>query len=163
MAASSKNPPCCHEDLNSIFLNAETVLFLHQVNNNNFSKLWKSGQLWDFWISIFLWRVWFLIDLPKKSITCFGHSTNPISEITHTAFSFIAGCLHPDLPERPDCPDGLVADLGARYLSRYDLAPSGIPLLTASQVQGCLLDWITRISRGTKSCLVSVGWQQLFR
>ncbi len=31
MAASSKSPPCTHEDLNSIFLNAETVLFLHQI------------------------------------------------------------------------------------------------------------------------------------
>ena len=31
MAASSKKPPCTHEDTNSIFLNAETVLFLHQI------------------------------------------------------------------------------------------------------------------------------------
>ena len=31
MAASSKNPPCSHEDINSIFLNSETVLFLHQI------------------------------------------------------------------------------------------------------------------------------------
>lgn len=31
MAASSKNPPCNHEDVNSIFLNSETVLFLHQI------------------------------------------------------------------------------------------------------------------------------------
>jgi len=31
MAASSKKPPCLHEDVNSIFLNAETVLFLHQI------------------------------------------------------------------------------------------------------------------------------------
>nr|XP_033332842.1 ras-specific guanine nucleotide-releasing factor 1-like isoform X1 [Megalopta genalis] len=31
MAASSKRPPCCHEDVNSIFLNSETVLFLHQI------------------------------------------------------------------------------------------------------------------------------------
>jgi hypothetical protein len=31
MAASSKNPPCAHEDINSIFLNSETVLFLHQI------------------------------------------------------------------------------------------------------------------------------------
>eukprot|EP00095_Tigriopus_kingsejongensis_P007206 maker-scaffold192_size271026-snap-gene-1.25 protein:Tk07206 transcript:maker-scaffold192_size271026-snap-gene-1.25-mRNA-1 annotation:"ras-specific guanine nucleotide-releasing factor 1-like" len=31
MAASSKNPPCNHEDINSIFLNSETVLFLHQI------------------------------------------------------------------------------------------------------------------------------------
>ncbi|XP_058792111.1 ras-specific guanine nucleotide-releasing factor 2-like isoform X1 [Phymastichus coffea] len=31
MAASSKNPPCSHEDVNSIFLNSETVLFLHQI------------------------------------------------------------------------------------------------------------------------------------
>ncbi|KAJ8955431.1 hypothetical protein NQ318_003529, partial [Aromia moschata] len=31
MAASSKKPPCFHEDVNSIFLNSETVLFLHQI------------------------------------------------------------------------------------------------------------------------------------
>ncbi|XP_014612802.1 PREDICTED: ras-specific guanine nucleotide-releasing factor 2-like [Polistes canadensis] len=31
MAASSKKPPCSHEDVNSIFLNSETVLFLHQI------------------------------------------------------------------------------------------------------------------------------------
>lgn len=31
MAASSKKPPCTHEDVNSIFLNCETVLFLHQI------------------------------------------------------------------------------------------------------------------------------------
>lgn len=31
MAASSKKPPCSHEDVNSIFLNTETVLFLHQI------------------------------------------------------------------------------------------------------------------------------------
>ncbi|KAA0194754.1 hypothetical protein HAZT_HAZT010454 [Hyalella azteca] len=31
MAASSKKPPCNHEDVNSIFLNSETLLFLHQV------------------------------------------------------------------------------------------------------------------------------------
>ena len=43
MAASSKNPPCCHEDLNSIFLNAETVLFLHQVQPSIFIKSWVSN------------------------------------------------------------------------------------------------------------------------
>ena len=31
MAASSKLPPCSHEDVNSIFLNSETLLFLHQI------------------------------------------------------------------------------------------------------------------------------------
>lgn len=31
MAACSKKPPCTHEDVNSIFLNSETVLFLHQI------------------------------------------------------------------------------------------------------------------------------------
>ncbi|XP_037094562.1 ras-specific guanine nucleotide-releasing factor 1-like, partial [Pollicipes pollicipes] len=31
MAASSKMPPCSHEDVNSIFLNSETLLFLHQI------------------------------------------------------------------------------------------------------------------------------------
>ncbi|XP_045030323.1 ras-specific guanine nucleotide-releasing factor 1 isoform X1 [Daphnia magna] len=31
MAASSKKPPCSHEDISSIFLNSETILFLHQI------------------------------------------------------------------------------------------------------------------------------------
>ncbi|XP_076644162.1 ras-specific guanine nucleotide-releasing factor 1 isoform X3 [Halictus rubicundus] len=31
MAASSKKPPCCHEDVNSIFLNSESLLFFHQI------------------------------------------------------------------------------------------------------------------------------------
>ncbi|KAH1030106.1 hypothetical protein HUJ05_003230 [Dendroctonus ponderosae] len=31
MAASSKKPPCTHDDVNSIFLNSETVFFLHQI------------------------------------------------------------------------------------------------------------------------------------
>ena len=31
MAASSKKPPCSHEDVSSIFLNSETILFLHQI------------------------------------------------------------------------------------------------------------------------------------
>lgn len=31
MAASAKRPPCSHEELSSIFLNSETVLFLHQI------------------------------------------------------------------------------------------------------------------------------------
>ena len=31
MAASSKKPPCTHEDINSIFLNSETILFLHKI------------------------------------------------------------------------------------------------------------------------------------
>ena len=31
MAASFKKPPCSHEDVSSIFLNCETILFLHQI------------------------------------------------------------------------------------------------------------------------------------
>ena len=31
MAASSKKPLISHEDVNSIFLNCETILFLHQI------------------------------------------------------------------------------------------------------------------------------------
>ena len=31
MAASSQKPPCNHDEVNSIFLNAETVMFLHQI------------------------------------------------------------------------------------------------------------------------------------
>ncbi|KAL1493112.1 hypothetical protein ABEB36_011238 [Hypothenemus hampei] len=31
MAASSKKPPCTHDDVNSIFLNSDSVFFLHQI------------------------------------------------------------------------------------------------------------------------------------
>ncbi|XP_019615889.1 PREDICTED: ras-specific guanine nucleotide-releasing factor 1-like [Branchiostoma belcheri] len=31
MSASSKKPPITHEDVNSIFLNSETIMFLHQI------------------------------------------------------------------------------------------------------------------------------------
>lgn len=31
MAASSQKPPCSHDELNSIFLNSETIMFLHQI------------------------------------------------------------------------------------------------------------------------------------
>ncbi|KAK8761499.1 hypothetical protein V5799_027232 [Amblyomma americanum] len=31
MAASSQKPPCTHDEVNSIFLNSETLMFLHQI------------------------------------------------------------------------------------------------------------------------------------
>ncbi|XP_010085229.1 PREDICTED: ras-specific guanine nucleotide-releasing factor 1-like, partial [Pterocles gutturalis] len=31
MAASSKKPPITHDDVSSIFLNSETIMFLHQI------------------------------------------------------------------------------------------------------------------------------------
>lgn len=31
MAASSQKPPCTHDEVNSIFLNSETIMFLHQI------------------------------------------------------------------------------------------------------------------------------------
>lgn len=31
MAASSQKPPCTHDDVSSIFLNGETIMFLHQI------------------------------------------------------------------------------------------------------------------------------------
>uniref|UniRef100_UPI0037E8AA5D ras-specific guanine nucleotide-releasing factor 2 isoform X2 n=1 Tax=Semicossyphus pulcher TaxID=241346 RepID=UPI0037E8AA5D len=31
MAASSKKPPICHDDVSSIFLNSETIMFLHEI------------------------------------------------------------------------------------------------------------------------------------
>ncbi|XP_054160727.1 ras-specific guanine nucleotide-releasing factor 1-like [Oppia nitens] len=31
MSASSQKPPCSHDEVNSIFLNSETVMFLHQI------------------------------------------------------------------------------------------------------------------------------------
>ncbi|CAM9812100.1 unnamed protein product [Lampetra planeri] len=31
MAASSKRPPICHDDVSAVFLNSETIMFLHQI------------------------------------------------------------------------------------------------------------------------------------
>ncbi|XP_043192498.1 ras-specific guanine nucleotide-releasing factor 2-like [Amphibalanus amphitrite] len=53
MAASSKLPPCSHEDVNSIFLNSETLLFLHQIFLKGLSARMESwptlvlGDLFD--------------------------------------------------------------------------------------------------------------------
>ncbi|CAH8637131.1 unnamed protein product [Schistosoma haematobium] len=50
MAASSKKPIVSHEDVNSIFLNAEAVLFLHQVfvqGLRNKMENWPTLQLGD--------------------------------------------------------------------------------------------------------------------
>ncbi|CAL4068246.1 unnamed protein product, partial [Meganyctiphanes norvegica] len=53
MAASSKKPPCSHEDVNSIFLNSETLLFLHQIFLKGLSARMESwptlvlGDLFD--------------------------------------------------------------------------------------------------------------------
>jgi hypothetical protein len=43
MAASSKKPPCSHEDVNSIFLNIETVLFLQQKVLKGLTSRLESG------------------------------------------------------------------------------------------------------------------------
>ncbi|KAK4297322.1 hypothetical protein Pmani_030247, partial [Petrolisthes manimaculis] len=53
MAASSKKPPSSHEDVNSIFLNSETLLFLHQIFLKGLSARMESwptlvlGDLFD--------------------------------------------------------------------------------------------------------------------
>ncbi|XP_045616711.1 ras-specific guanine nucleotide-releasing factor 1 isoform X2 [Procambarus clarkii] len=53
MAASSKKPPSTHEDVNSIFLNSETLLFLHQIFLKGLSARMESwptlvlGDLFD--------------------------------------------------------------------------------------------------------------------
>ncbi|XP_065221705.1 ras-specific guanine nucleotide-releasing factor 2-like isoform X3 [Planococcus citri] len=42
MAACSQKPPCTHEDINSIFLNVETILFLHQIFYKGLSSRMES-------------------------------------------------------------------------------------------------------------------------
>lgn len=42
MAACSQRPPCSHEDINSIFLNIETILFLHQIFYKGLSSRMES-------------------------------------------------------------------------------------------------------------------------
>ncbi|CAF0742957.1 unnamed protein product [Rotaria sp. Silwood1] len=58
MAASSKKPPITHEDANSIFLNSEIILFLHQIFYKGLSKkleqwpTFYTGDLFDMFISM---------------------------------------------------------------------------------------------------------------
>ncbi|CAF1144001.1 unnamed protein product [Rotaria sp. Silwood1] len=58
MAASSKKPPITHEDVNSIFLNTEIILFLHQIFYKGLSKklenwpTFYTGDLFDMLISM---------------------------------------------------------------------------------------------------------------
>ncbi|CAF3420973.1 unnamed protein product, partial [Rotaria sp. Silwood2] len=58
MAASSKKPPITHEDVNSIFLNSEIILFLHQIFYKGLSKkleqwpTFYTGDLFDMFISM---------------------------------------------------------------------------------------------------------------
>ncbi|XP_065059652.1 ras-specific guanine nucleotide-releasing factor 2-like isoform X2 [Rhopilema esculentum] len=53
MAASSKKPPLSHEEVNSIFLNSETLMFLHQIFFNGLQTRMESwptlvlGDLFD--------------------------------------------------------------------------------------------------------------------
>lgn len=56
MAASSKKPPCTHEDVNSIFLNSETVLFLHQIFLKGLTARMES------WPTLVLGNVLFFLD-----------------------------------------------------------------------------------------------------
>ncbi|KAH9398683.1 Ras protein-specific guanine nucleotide-releasing factor, partial [Tyrophagus putrescentiae] len=44
MAASSQKPPCSHDEVNSIFLNAETVMFLHQIFLKGLSARMTAGR-----------------------------------------------------------------------------------------------------------------------
>ncbi|CAF0748514.1 unnamed protein product [Rotaria sordida] len=58
MAASSKKPSITHEDVNSIFLNSEIILFLHQIFYKGLSKkleqwpTFYTGDLFDMFISM---------------------------------------------------------------------------------------------------------------
>ncbi|CAF3695070.1 unnamed protein product [Rotaria socialis] len=58
MAASSKKPLITHEDANSIFLNSEIILFLHQIFYKGLSKkleqwpTFYTGDLFDMFISM---------------------------------------------------------------------------------------------------------------
>lgn len=56
----SNRPPCSHEDISSIFLNSETILFLHQIfykglqaRMNNWPTLVLGNELFEF-VKLFL-------------------------------------------------------------------------------------------------------------
>ena len=97
MAASSKNPPCTHEDINSIFLNSETVLFLHQIFLKGLTarmESWPTLVLGTslggatqsgeggagYWVGGFYWATFFDCDLICPSLHLFSKpltSPNP--------------------------------------------------------------------------------------
>jgi RhoGEF domain len=61
MAASSKKPPLSHEDVNSIFLNSETVLFLHQIFLKGLTSRMES------WPTLVLGKSFQCCDTPARS------------------------------------------------------------------------------------------------
>lgn len=54
MAACSQKPPCSHEDINSIFLNVETILFLHQIFYKGLSSRMESWPTLILGIFVFI-------------------------------------------------------------------------------------------------------------
>ncbi|CAN8028838.1 unnamed protein product [Ixodes persulcatus] len=70
MAASSQKPPCTHDEVNSIFLNSETLMFLHQIFLKGLTARMES------WPTLVLATLFFSVfSLEKLFILCFRKHT----------------------------------------------------------------------------------------
>ncbi|XP_015118787.1 ras-specific guanine nucleotide-releasing factor 2 [Diachasma alloeum] len=88
MAASSKRPPCSHEDVNSIFLNSETVLFLHQIFLKGLTSRMESwptlvlGDLFDMLLP--------MLSIYQEYVRNHHYSLQVLTECKQSAPSFAA-------------------------------------------------------------------------
>ena len=133
MAASSKNPPCCHEDLNSIFLNAETVLFLHQVATRAHLDCQTAKAIKIYQITLLMYYTHSIILL----VTIFTYTQIFLKGLTARMDSWPTLVLGTSL--------GTIIWHLAEYLL----------LITASQVEGYLLDHLD-IQRHYK--VLGISW-----
>ncbi|XP_029179159.1 ras-specific guanine nucleotide-releasing factor 2-like isoform X3 [Nylanderia fulva] len=88
MAASSKKPPCSHEDVNSIFLNSETVLFLHQIFLKGLTSRMESwptlvlGDLFDMLLP--------MLSIYQEYVRNHHYSLQVLTECKQSSPSFVA-------------------------------------------------------------------------
>ncbi|XP_076761835.1 ras-specific guanine nucleotide-releasing factor 1 isoform X3 [Xylocopa sonorina] len=99
MAASSKKPPCSHEDVNSIFLNSETVLFLHQIFLKGLTSRMESwptlvlGDLFDMLLP--------MLSIYQEYIRNHHYSLQVLTECKQSSPSFAAFLTR--LENKPAC------------------------------------------------------------
>ncbi|XP_076247856.1 ras-specific guanine nucleotide-releasing factor 1 isoform X2 [Calliopsis andreniformis] len=99
MAASSKKPPCSHEDVNSIFLNSETVLFLHQIFLKGLTsrmESWPSlvlGDLFDMLLP--------MLSIYQEYVRNHHYSLQVLTECKQSSSSFAA--MLNRLENKPAC------------------------------------------------------------
>lgn len=84
MAASSKRPPLSHEDVNSIFLNSETVLFLHQIFLKGLTSRLES------WPTLVLGKDYFYAKM-LKSLTIIIYQVSTLSTPSLSTLNTLSG------------------------------------------------------------------------